>query len=143
MKEIIQTKAVRKSIGLGKHMKPTPQKWYLESFFSSAIFAHLSTSLINISAEKFPWNKPDKIPTFTGISPRVTILTMLEAISTSQDSMADEVLGNIVAELIKRGNFGGFDDDSMQSLIEVMWNKVEYDLKDSLKAAGKLEEFSD
>ena len=31
----------------------------------------------------------------------------------------------------------------MQSFLEVMWNKVEYALKDSLKAAGQLEQCSD
>ena len=30
----------------------------------------------------------------------------------------------------------------MQSMIELMWNKIEYDLKDSPKMAGQLEEFS-
>ena len=46
--------------------------------------------------------KTYKTPTFTGIPPHVTILTMLEAIRTSQDSKTDEVSGNIVAELRKR-----------------------------------------
>ena len=31
----------------------------------------------------------------------------------------------------------------MQSFPERMWNKVEYDLKDSQKLPGQLEEFSD
>ena len=56
--------------------------------------------------------------------------------------MADEVLGNIVAKLRKIGTFCGFSEERMQSLLEGMWNKVEYDLKDSQKAAGKLEECS-
>ena len=63
---------------------------------------------------------------------------MMEAIRTSQDGMADEVSRNIVAELRRRGTFGGFSEERMQSLIEGMWNKVEYDLKDSQKAAGQL-----
>ena len=52
--------------------------------------------------------------------------------------MADEVSRNIVAELRRRGTFGGFSEERMQSLIEGMWNKVEYDLKDSQKVAGQL-----
>ena len=56
--------------------------------------------------------------------------------------MVDEVYRNIVAELRKKGTFGGFNEESMQSLLEVMWNKVEYDFRDSLKAAGQLEECS-
>ena len=31
----------------------------------------------------------------------------------------------------------------MKSLLEVIWNKVEYALKDSQKTAGQLEECSD
>ena len=42
-----------------------------------------------------------------------------------------EKSGNIVAELRKRGTFGGFSEDRMQSLLEGIWNKVEYALKDS------------
>ena len=42
-------------------------------FFPSAVFAHLSPSLIKISTAKFPWNKTDKKPTLTGITPHVTI----------------------------------------------------------------------
>ena len=56
---------------------------------------------------------------------------MLESISTSQDVIADEVSGNIVAELRKRGIFGGFCEEIMQELLEVMWNTVEYAFKDS------------
>ena len=44
--------------------------------------------------------------------------------------MADEVLWNIVIELRKRGTFDGFSEERKQSLIELMWNKVEYALKD-------------
>ena len=49
---------------------------------------------------------------------------------TSQDSMADEVSENIVAELSKIGIFGGFSEERMHQLFEGIWNKVEYDLKD-------------
>ena len=49
---------------------------------------------------------------------------MLEAIRTSQECMADKVSGNIIAELRKRGTFGGFNEESMQSVLEGMWNKV-------------------
>ena len=52
--------------------------------------------------------------------------------------MADEISGNIVAELSKIGNFGGFSEERIQSLLEGIWNKVEYGLKDSQKAAGQL-----
>ena len=50
--------------------------------------------------------------------------------------MVDEVSGNIVADLRKRGIFGSFSEERMQSLLEIIWNKVEYALKDSKKAAG-------
>ena len=51
--------------------------------------------------------------------------------------MADELLWGIVAELSKRGKFGGFSEEGMQSLLEGMWNKVEYALKGSRKLAGQ------
>ena len=57
--------------------------------------------------------------------------------------MVDELSGNILAELMKRRTFGGFIDESMQLLLEGMWYKVEYALKDSKKSAGQLEECSD
>ena len=41
------------------------------------------------------------------------------------------------------GTFGGFIEESMQLLLEGMWDKVEYALKDSKKSAGQLEERSD
>ena len=68
---------------------------------------------------------------------------MLEAISTSKDGMSDEVSENIIAELRKRGTFGGFSEERIQSVLEGMWNKVDYSLKDSRKMAGQLEECSD
>ena len=88
--------------------------------------------MIKISTAKFPWNKTDKTPTFTGITPHVTILTMLEAISTYQDGMADEESENIIAELRKRGIFGGFSEYRMQSFLEGIYNKVDCALKGSL-----------
>ena len=100
--------------------------------------ACLSPSLINLSTVNFPWDKTDKALIFTGIHPHLTILTMLEAIRTSQDIMADEVSGNIVAELSKLGNFGGFSEERMQSLLEGLWNKAEHVLNDSQKPVGKL-----
>ena len=69
-------------------------------------------------------------------------MTTLEAISISQDGMSDELLGDIVVELRKRGTFGGFSEESMQSFLEGMCNKVECALKDPLKAEGQLEECS-
>ena len=63
---------------------------------------------------------------------------MLEALRTSQDSMADGVSGNIIVDLSKRGAFGCFSEERIQSVLEVMWNKVEYDLKDSPKMVGQL-----
>ena len=111
-------------------MKPTsPKMVFISPFFFSCFFAHLYPSLINIATAKFPWNKTDKTPTFTGITLRVTILTILEAIRTSQDGMSDEVSWNIVAELRKRGTLGGFSEERMQSVLEGMWNKIEYALK--------------
>ena len=57
--------------------------------------------------------------------------------------MVDELSGNIIAELSKSGTFGGFIEESMHLLLEEMWDKVEYALKDSKKPAGRLEECSD
>ena len=42
---------------------------YITSF-SSYCFGHLSPSLIKISTEKNPWNKTDKTPIFTRITPQ-------------------------------------------------------------------------
>ena len=56
--------------------------------------------------------------------------------------MRYDVSGNIVAELRNRVTFGGFSGERIKSFIEVMWNKVDRVLKDSLKAAGQLEECS-
>ena len=98
-----------------KDMKPTsPKEIFKSNLSSSYIFAQLSASLIMISREKFTWNKTDKTPTFTGIPPHVTFLTMLEAIRESQEGVVDEVSGNIIAELSKRGTFGGFSEERMQ-----------------------------
>ena len=116
---------------------------YKSPFSSSYIFAHLSPSLIKLSTENFPWNKTDKTPTFTGILPHVTILTILEAIRKYQDGMADKLSVNIVADLRKRRTFGGFSKKRIQSVLAVMRNKIEHDLKDSQKMAGQLEERSD
>ena len=68
---------------------------------------------------------------------------MLEAIRTSQECTEDEVSGNIIADLRKRGLFGGFGEERMQLVLEGMRNKVEYALKDSRKMAGQVEECSD
>ena len=57
--------------------------------------------------------------------------------------MVDEVSGNILSELRNRLKFCGFSDESMQLLLEEMWNKVQYALKYSKKSAGQLEECSD
>ena len=68
---------------------------------------------------------------------------MLEAIRIYQDGMVDEVSGNIVAELRKRVTFGGLSEERMQSLLEGIWNKIDYYLRDSQKLAGQLEECHD
>ena len=70
--------------------------------------------MIHTSTAKNPWIKTDKKTNFTGITPHVTILTMLEVIRTYKDGMADEESGNIIAKLIKRGAFDGFSEDRMQ-----------------------------
>ena len=120
-------------------MKPTsPKMIFKSSLFYSAVFAHLSPYFFKLLTEKARWNKTYKAPTFTGVTPHVTILTILEAIRTSQDGMVDEVSGNILSELRNRLKFCGFSDESMQLLLEEMWNKVQYALKYSQKAAGKL-----
>ena len=108
-------------------MKPTFLKMIFKSpWFYSEVFSHLYPSFIKIPTETFPWNKTEKTPTYTRIYPHETILTMLEAIRTSQDVMADEELDNIVTELSRRGTFGGFSEDGLQSLLEGMCNTVEY-----------------
>ena len=56
--------------------------------------------------------------------------------------MVDELSENIIAELRKSGTFGGFIEERMQFLLERMWDKLEYTLKDSKKSAGQLEECS-
>ena len=61
----------------------------------------------------------------------------------SHGGMTDEVPGNLVAELRKRGTFGGFSEEKMQSLIELMWYKAEYTLKNPQEAADQLEYCSD
>ena len=96
-------------------MRPTsPRMIFKSNFFSSAVFCHFSSPLIKFSSEKSPWDKVDKTPTFTGTPPPdVTILTMLEAIRTSQDVMGDNVSVNIVAEWRKRGIFHGFIGEMM------------------------------
>ena len=53
--------------------------------------------------------------------------------------MAYEVLGNIVVELRKRVTFFVLGEEGMQLFLEVIWNEVEYTLKDLRKAAGQLE----
>ena len=63
---------------------------------------------------------------------------MLEAIRTFEDGLVDEISVYIIAELRKRGTFGGFSEEIIQSLLEVMWNKVEYDFKDSRKVEGQV-----
>ena len=62
---------------------------------------------------------------------------------TYQDGMEDELLGNIFAELRKRGTFGGFSEQRIQLVLEGIWNKVEYALNYSQKVACKLEQCSD
>ena len=77
-------------------MKPTSPKIIFKRLYSD-VLDHISPYLIKLSTSKFPWNKTDNTPTFTGIPPHVTILTILEAIRISQDVMVDEVSGNIIA----------------------------------------------
>ena len=57
--------------------------------------------------------------------------------------MSDKASGNIFAELRKRGTFRGFSEERMNLMLEVIWNKVEYALKDSRKMEGQVEECSD
>ena len=87
--------------------------------------------MINISTAIFPCNITYNLPNFTGVSPHVTILIMLEVIRTFEDGLVDELSVYIISELRKRGTFVGFSEEIIQSLLEVMWNKVEYALKDS------------
>ena len=57
--------------------------------------------------------------------------------------MTDELSGNIIEQLSRRGKSVGFSGERMRSLLEGIWNKVEYGLRDSLKSAGLFEECSD
>ena len=57
--------------------------------------------------------------------------------------MLDKLLENIVAYLMKREIFGGFSEERVKSVLEGIWNKVDYDLKYLQKMAGQLEEFYD
>ena len=52
--------------------------------------------------------------------------------------MVDELSGNIIAELRKSGTFGSFIEESMWLLLEGMWDKVEYALKDSKKISRSI-----
>ena len=63
---------------------------------------------------------------------------MLEAIRTSQEGLADEVLRNIVSESWKRQSIRGFNEGRIQSLLEGIWNKLEYDFNYLLKASSQL-----
>ena len=76
--------------------------------------------MVNISTEKLSWNKTEKTPTLNGNPPHITCLTTLKDIREFQDGMANEVSGNIIAELIKRGTLGGFSEERMQPLLEIM-----------------------
>ena len=97
-------------------MKLTSPKWYLKVLFSSSFFSQLYPSLINLSKAKFTWNITDKTSTFTCIPPNLTVLTMLEAIRTSRDSMVDQLLGHIITYLRRRGTFGGSGKEMRQLL---------------------------
>ena len=68
---------------------------------------------------------------------------MLETIRIIQDGMVDELSGNIIVELRKIGTFCGVIEESIQLLLEGIWDKVEYALRDLKKSAGQLEECSD
>ena len=125
-------------------MQPTsPQNDIYKSFSFFSCFCSPFSLFDQAFNSKVSWNKTDKITTFTRISPHVTMLPMLKAIRISQDGMADEVSGNIIAYLMKRGTFGSFSTDMMKSLLEGTWNKVEYGLKDKRNTAGQLEECFD
>ena len=52
-------------------------------------------------------------------------------------------MGGIVAELSKRGAFGSFSEERMHLVLEVMWNKVYYVLRESLMITEQLEECCD
>ena len=115
-------------------MKPTSPKMTFKSpFFPSSFFCSPLSFFDQNFDRKVPWNKTDNTHTLTGIPPHVNILTMPETIRKSQDGIADEVSRNIVAELRRRRKFGGFSEERLQSVLEGMWNKVEYALKDSQK----------
>ena len=122
-------------------MKPTPAQNSKSPFLFSCFCSPFSffDQYFNI---KIYLEQNRKDTQFHWDNPYVTILTMLEAIRTSQDGMSDEVSGNIIAELRKRGTFGGFSEDRMHYFLEGMWNKVEYNIKDSQKLVGQLEECS-
>ena len=63
-------------------------------------------------------------PSLTGIPPHITILTMLEAVRIYQDSIVNEISGNIIEELSKIVTFGGFSEERMQLLLGGMRIKL-------------------
>ena len=91
----------------------------------------------------FPWNKTDKTPTFNDNPTHVTRLTMLEAIRTSQDGMVDDVLGILLHSWGREEHLAVLVRRWFIRCLKTMWNKAEYVLKDSQKAAGQLEECYD
>ena len=52
--------------------------------------------------------------------------------------MSGELLENTISMLRNRGPFGGFSEEIIKSLLEGMWNEVEYAYKDSEKLEGQL-----
>ena len=114
LREIIQRKSVRKFIGLREHMKPTSPKMIFKVLFFLQLFFSPFSLFDQAFNRKNIWDKIDKTPTFNGVTPHVTILTVLKAIRTSQDGILDEVLGGIISEFRNRGTFGRFSEERIQ-----------------------------
>ena len=48
---------------------------------------------------RYPWNKTDSTPSFTGIPPHVGILAQLEGLKLELKMMTETILGGVKADL--------------------------------------------
>jgi hypothetical protein len=93
-------------------------------FLASLCFNNISPPLRQLAVVKYPWSKTAQTPSFTGIPPHVTMLTMLKKVSDSQDAMPKEVVGDVIKELDDRGTLGGFNENRMRGMITEMTERL-------------------
>lgn len=86
-------------------------------FLASLCFNKISPSLRQLAVVKYPWSKTTQTPSFTGIPPHVTILTMLKKVSDTQDRIPQAIVGDVIEELDERGTLGGFDEKRMRGML--------------------------